>query len=213
MNGLLRKDFLFIAKKYKVSLLFLLIAALPALEKERVDLILGVYLFAIMLSIQSDLVTASKESRGIPAGFSFGDRIGKIYCSAAVPVGGEHCVFAFFRAGKEYGRKKCLGSPSHVYFFDGFLLYCAFLADSRIVPVWQAGRSGRLPLIGSCGLYCDRGNPLVGLGRFRRIFHTFPRPGQCLPDGRGRGADGAFLAAFHPYLPQSGQIRERMDFG
>ena len=61
MNGLLRKDFLFIAKKYKVSLLFLLIAALPALEKERVDLILGVYLFAIMLSIQSDLVTASKE--------------------------------------------------------------------------------------------------------------------------------------------------------
>lgn len=61
MNGLLRKDFLFIAKKYKVSLLFLLIAALPALEKERVDLIFGVYLFAIMLSIQSDLVTASKE--------------------------------------------------------------------------------------------------------------------------------------------------------
>ena len=37
MNGLLRKDFLFIAKKYKVSLLFLLVAALPALEKERVD--------------------------------------------------------------------------------------------------------------------------------------------------------------------------------
>ena len=57
MNGLLRKDFLFIAKKYKVSLLFLLVAALPALEKERVDLILGVYLFAIILSIQSDLVT------------------------------------------------------------------------------------------------------------------------------------------------------------
>ena len=27
MNGLLRKDFLFIAKKYKVSLLFLLVAA------------------------------------------------------------------------------------------------------------------------------------------------------------------------------------------
>ena len=218
MNGLLRKDFLFIAKKYKVSLLFLLVAALPALEKERVDLILGVYLFAIMLSIQSDLVTASKEKKleesgGIPAGFSFGDRIGKIYCSAAVPVGGEHCVFAFFRAGKEYGRKKCLGSPSHVYFFNGFLLYCAFLADSRIIPVWKTGRSGCFSFISSDSLYCDRGNPLVGLGRFRRIFHTFPRPGQYLPDGRGRGADGAFLAAFHPYLPQSGQIRERMDFG
>lgn len=61
MNGLLRKDFLFIAKKYKVSLLFLLVAALPAIKRERVDLIFGVYLFAIMLSIQSDLVTASKE--------------------------------------------------------------------------------------------------------------------------------------------------------
>lgn len=62
MNGLLRKDFLFIAKKYKVSLLFLLVAALPALEKERVDWILGIYLFAIMLSIQSDLVTVDKEN-------------------------------------------------------------------------------------------------------------------------------------------------------
>lgn len=62
MNGLLRKDFLFIAKKYKVSLLFLLVAALPALKRERVDLILGVYLFAIMLAIQSDLVTVDKEN-------------------------------------------------------------------------------------------------------------------------------------------------------
>lgn len=62
MNGLLRKDFLFIAKKYKVSLLFLLVAALPALKRERVDLIFGVYLFAIMLSIQSDLVTVDKEN-------------------------------------------------------------------------------------------------------------------------------------------------------
>ena len=61
MNGLLRKDFLFIAKKYKISLLFLLVAALPTIRQGRVDLVFGAYLFASMLMIQSDLVAADKE--------------------------------------------------------------------------------------------------------------------------------------------------------
>ena len=117
------------------------------------------------------------------------------------------------KIGKEHGGKKPLGSPSYVHFLDDFLLYCTFFADSRIIPVWKTGRSGCFSFISSDSLYCDCGNPLVGLGRFRRTFRAFPRPGQYSPDGRSRGADRVFLAAFHPYLPQSGQIRERMDFG
>lgn len=61
MNGLLRKDVIFMAQKYKVSLLFLLVAAWPTVRRERVDLVFGAYLFVIMLAIQSDLITIDKE--------------------------------------------------------------------------------------------------------------------------------------------------------
>ena len=64
MTGLLRKDLLLIAKRYKTSLLFLLIAALPAIRRERVDLIFGVYLFASMLMIQADLITIDNDQKG-----------------------------------------------------------------------------------------------------------------------------------------------------
>ncbi len=63
MIGLLRKDLLLIAKRYKTSLLFLLIAALPAIRRERVDLIFGAYLFASMLVIQSDLITVDDDAK------------------------------------------------------------------------------------------------------------------------------------------------------
>ena len=63
MTGLLRKDLLLIAKRYKTSLLFLLIAALPAIRRERVDLIFGAYLFASMLVIQSDLITVDDDAK------------------------------------------------------------------------------------------------------------------------------------------------------
>lgn len=64
MTGLLRKDLLLIAKRYKTSLLFLLIAVLPAIRRERVDLIFGAYLFASMLVIQADLITMDDDTKG-----------------------------------------------------------------------------------------------------------------------------------------------------
>ena len=63
MTGLLRKDILLIAKRYRTSLLYLLIAALLAIRRERVDLVLGAYLFVSMLMIQADLITIDNEQK------------------------------------------------------------------------------------------------------------------------------------------------------
>ena len=137
MKGLIRKDVILIVQKYKIYFLFLFIGGLLSIEKGRVDLILGAYLFGSMLAIQLDLITIDKEKNWRKMVESFPVSPGRIvlekYIVALLFLIAEGIVYLIFSMlAKGLAGKSFLGTLSTFT----FLITICCVSISLQIPVF-----------------------------------------------------------------------------